>query len=91
MKYNQLDLLNERRLHFIPPHFAKNKVSEIDVYGSGEAMVSWIRAKLQGRFSVVKTPVISSNDKLKSEFFVAFEDHKELTYFILACPHIRRN
>ena len=28
---------------------------------------------------------------LKSTTFMAFEDQKELTYFMLACPHLRRN
>jgi hypothetical protein len=35
-------------------------------------------------------PVIE-NEKLKSSLIVAFEDHSEMTYFMLACPHLRRN
>jgi hypothetical protein len=36
-------------------------------------------------------PHVDQEGKLKSATFVAFEDHKELTYFMLACPHLRRN
>jgi hypothetical protein len=45
---------------------------------------------LKGRFSLAKMPVIDSQDKLKSSLVIAFEDHSEMTYFMLACPHLRR-
>jgi len=44
-----------------------------------------------GRFYIKRQPGISQDGKLKTATYVGFEDHKELTYFMLACPHIRRN
>jgi hypothetical protein len=52
----------------------------------------WIENKLNGRYCIVKQPSISSKDNhLKTATFVGFEDQKEITYFILACPYLRRN
>ena len=87
--YNHLDLIGERELSWIPPHFSQTTLSEREEWNRN-ALVSWIQAKLRGRFSLVKTPVIGSNDKLKSTLVVGFEDHSEMTYFMLACPHLRR-
>ena len=89
--YNNLDFLRERQLTSIPIHFTKTRVNESDMYYGSEKMLSWIKSKLKGRFSMVRTPMISNSDKLKTEFIVAFEDPKEMTFFILGCPHIRRN
>jgi len=89
IEYNYLDLLKERQMNWIPVHFGKTRILENEVWNQ-EKLLLWIQAKLKGRFSLVKSPMIS-NDKLKSHLTVAFEDHKELTYFMLACPYLRRN
>lgn len=91
IKYNHLDLLNERQLNYIPIHFVRTKLVDSFTVINFEKIVLWIKSKLDGRFFLLKAPMISNNDKLKSEYIVGFEDPKELTYFILACPHIRRN
>lgn len=89
IEYNYLDLLKERQLNWIPVHFTKTKILESEIWNK-EKLASWIRSKLKGRFSLVKTPMIT-DDSLKSELIVAFEDQRELTYFMLACPYLRRN
>ena len=39
-----------------------------------------------------KNFVFESNDeRFQTATFVGFEEQKELTYFMLACPHLRRN
>ncbi len=86
---NPLDVLNKRTLSFVPPHFAKFKLSE-DAWNHGQ-IESWIKSKLKGRYVVAKLPSIGKEGQLKAATFVAFEDQKELTYFMLACPHLRRN
>ena len=87
---NPLDVLHKRSLNYVPPHFTKFKLSE-DTWNNYSSIENWIRAKLKGRYSIVKTPAIGKEGQLKTATFVAFEDQKELTYFMLACPHLRRN
>jgi hypothetical protein len=86
---NPLEVLNKRSLNYIPPHFSKVKVSDSEL-GIGN-LESWVRNKLNGRYAVAKIPSIDKDGHLKTATFVAFEDQKELTYFMLACPHLRRN
>ena len=89
---NPLEVLNKRSLSHIPPHFAKFKIEDGNRFlVSTNTMESWVRARLRGRYAIAKLPSIDNDGHLKTATFVAFEDQKELTYFMLACPHLRRN
>lgn len=85
---NPIDVLNQREMNTLPPHFSKIKVADGDLFDG--RVKQWIRTKLKGRFCIAKSPSIDQGGNLKSATFVAFEDQKELTYFMLACPHLRR-
>lgn len=86
---NPIDMLKERELTFLPPHFAKIRLTD-EEYFSGEIR-QWVKSKLKGRFGIVRGPDVDSDGKLQSSTFLAFEDEKELVYFTLACPFLRRN
>jgi len=88
IELNALDVLNQRRIDSMPPQFSKIKVSDADWYDAN--LENWIKTKLKGRFYLHKTPGIGSDGRVRSLTFVGFEDHKELTYFMLACPYLRR-
>lgn len=85
---NPLDVLKQRKLKTLPPHFSKIKVSETELF---EGLEEWIRIKLKGRYCLVRIPNIDNGGSLKSTTVVGFEDQKELTYFMLACPILRRS
>jgi hypothetical protein len=89
LKLNALDILHRRQLDAVAPNFAKIKLAEGDLFGT--EVETWIKSKLAGRFYIKRQPSIAQDGKLKTATYVGFEDHKELTYFMLACPHIRRN
>lgn len=82
---NPLDVLGIRELSFLPTHFVKARINDT----SRKDIYNWIKNNLTGRFCIVRIPQITNN-VVKSELVVAFEDHKELTYFVLACPFFRR-
>jgi hypothetical protein len=86
---NPLDVLKQREVKTLPPHFIKCKLS--DVLFVENDIRDWVRAKLKGRFCIVSTPSLSSKGQLMSATVIGFEDQKELTYFMLACPYMRRN
>lgn len=86
---NPLDILKHRKLSWIPAHFAKTKIPEM--FMGIDSIDEWIQNRLKGRYGIVGMPSIDKDGKLKTATFVAFEDQKELTYFMLACPHLRRN
>jgi hypothetical protein len=86
---NPLDVLGKRKLSFIPSHFAKSKISDLTFYA--DEIDAWIQKNLKGRYAITSQPSLSQKGSLGVATFVAFEDHKEITYFMLACPHLRRN
>lgn len=86
---NPLDILGKRKLSFMPLHFAKVKISDLEIFH--DDLTDWIETKLEGRFSISHEPNVDDNGKLKLSTFVGFENQKELTYFLLACPYSRRN
>ena len=88
LNISTLNVLNCRKTEYAPIQFAKIKISEDRVYES--YLDVWIRTKLRGRYCIYSTPSISESGSLKTSTFVSFEDHKELTYFMLACPFLRR-
>ena len=88
IEINALAVLKKRKVDTMFPQFAKIKIADID--WQHDDIENWVKAKLAGRFYIQKSPSITSDGKLKSSTFVGFEDHRELTYFMLACPHLRR-
>ena len=85
---NPIDILKQRKLKTIPPHFSKIQISEGEIF---EGVEEWVKIKLKGRYYLTKQPGIDKCGSLRSSYFIGFEDQKELTYFMLACPHLRRN
>ena len=85
---NPIDILKQRKLKIIPPHFSKVRISEGEIF---EGVEEWVKIKLKGRYYLTKQPSIDKCGSLRSSYFIGFEDQKELTYFMLACPHLRRN
>ena len=88
---NPIEVLKQRSLSVMPPHFSKIKIANQDFFNFDHSVEDWIKSKLKGRYCIVRLPAIDSDEKFKSCNFVGFEDHKELTYFMLACPYLRRN
>lgn len=85
---NPLDVLKKRKLDVMPVHFKKTKLNffELDL----DNIVYWVTCRLSGRYCISTEPFIDSKGQSAISTFIGFEDQKELTYFILACPHLRR-
>lgn len=86
---NPISILKKRELKTLPPHFAKITISESEMFDG--KIKNWIKDKLKGRFCVTRIPHVDQNGGLRSITVAAFENQKELTYFMLACPFLRRN
>jgi hypothetical protein len=85
---NPLNVIKKRKLNTMPRHFSKVKIQDFDL--SQGKLENWITAKLNGRYSVVKIPTVVDSNGISLSMFIGFENHSELTYFMLACPHFRR-
>jgi hypothetical protein len=79
---NPLNIFGVRSLPVAPPHF---QYTELELkYNLETALNHWIEDNLKGRYYVGK----SYNEK-GNILKVGFEDGKELSFFNLACPHLR--
>ena len=84
---NPIDVLKKREVTFLPVHFSKIK---IDRMMFDQEIANWIKSKLKGRYFLGSVADIGKDNKVKIFLSIAFEDQKELTYFMLACPFYRR-
>ena len=83
---NPLDYLDMRQLELCPPHFEVTS-TEI-VYNLESSLTKWIKENLKGRFHVSKDVDIKSGN-VTNVIKVGFEQPKEASYFMLACPHLK--
>lgn len=85
---NPLEVLKVRKLTTIAPHFSKTRITESEHFDGVE---DWVKIKLKGRYAIYKSPFYDKEtNSLRSSMHIGFEDPQELTYFMLACPHLRR-
>ena len=81
--YNVFDV---RLMDFCPSHFDTTTLSPR--YNLQDSIRKWIEIKCKGRFYIGKT-VDLYDGKITSMIKVGFEDSKELSFFMLACPHLK--
>ena len=70
-----------------PPHF--EYISIPLRYNLQESISKWIYDNLNGRYYVGSTINTNSSNHLEKQLKVGFENPKELSYFTLACPHLK--
>lgn len=88
-KPNALDFYGLRQPQNAPRHF---EYINIPIqYNLENTIKRWIVSHLKGRFFVGKTAIFTKNNKIEEYLQIGFEDSKELSYFTLACPHLKYN
>lgn len=87
IELNPLEVLDIRKVNRIPLHFSRIKLSHLSDVSNIE---KWIHSKCRGRYSIASMPGKDDSGKIKNFTFIGFEDEKEITYFMLACPYFRR-
>lgn len=83
---NPLNVVDARRLSFIPDHFARMSISA----ASQASVDAWVYQNLDSRYAIVKSLKLDSNNKLVEIHEIGIEDPKELTMLSLSCPHLDR-
>jgi hypothetical protein len=86
---NPLELFNIRRLKYEAPHL---KYIDIPLsYNIEQALVKWINYHLKNRYYIGRTMSLDSENQISNQIRIGFEDPKEMSYFVLACPHLKYN
>lgn len=71
-----------RRLDRVPPHFKSISLPHQHDYQT-QKLARWIHAHCSGRFALVND-VVHQNDQVNIVTTVAFEEHSDLTLFVLS-------
>jgi len=85
---NPLNFYDARQLSVLPPHFQSIDI-DVQLYNLEDTICKWILKSLKGRFYCARAIGLSSDNQLKQTIKVGFEEPKELSYFTLACPHLK--
>jgi len=86
-KINSLNVFEVRQVKSAPPHF--EYVNLPMKYNLEESLVKWIKQNLKNRFYTGKNISLDSDNKLVQVLTVGFEETKDMSYFMLACPHLK--
>ena len=86
-KVNPLNVFEVRQVKSAPPHF--EYVNLPMKYNLEESLVKWIKQNLKNRFYTGKNVTLDSDNKLIQVLTVGFEETKDMSYFMLACPHLK--
>lgn len=82
---NPLNVLDVRKLSFIPEHFAKIAISSnVDI----KILDQWIYYHLNSRYGIKKTFKVNNDKQMVELIEVGFEDPKETSMLTLGCPYI---
>ena len=82
---NPFDILKLRKTDYLPVHFKTYNLKDMFFDNTIER---WIYTNLKGRFYLGERSGFI-DDRIKIYDVVGFEEEKELTFFMLACPHLK--
>lgn len=84
---NPYNVFNVRRIDFPPDSF---KYATIPFnYNIGDSISKWIENNLKSRYYLGKSVVLDDQNQIQQVIKIGFEEAKELSYFMLACPHLK--
>lgn len=86
-KVNPFNVLDIRKVEFCPPYF--ETVTLNTRYNFLDAIRDWIQHHCAGRYYVGQTVSLDEKDSITIVVKIGFEEKKELSYFMLACPHLK--
>jgi hypothetical protein len=86
-KINPLNVVDIRRVEYCPPYFETVEISPN--YNLLRALNDWIFENMSGRYYIANTAAYVENNPIKQKIKIGFENPSELSYFMLACPHLK--
>ena len=58
-------------------------------YNLEGSLSKWIQDNLRNRYYIGKGVTLDTDNKLNQVITIGFEETKEMSYFMLACPHLK--
>ena len=86
---NPLDVLEVKQAKFLPPHFETVNIPL--KYNLEKGLANWLHKHIKNRFFIGKNVSLDNENKIVHVCTVGFEENKDMSYFMLACPHLKYN
>ena len=58
-------------------------------YNLEDSLDKWINSHLRNRYYIGKQVTLDNENKLSQVITIGFEETKDMSYFMLACPHLK--
>ena len=65
------------------------KPNPLNVYNLEDSLDKWISNNLRNRYYIGREVTLDHNNKINQVITVGFEETRDLSYFMLACPHLK--
>ena len=86
-KPNPYDVFGIRKVKTPIPYF--EYVNLPSSYNIEESLSNWIDSNLRNRYYIGRKVTLDNDNKLQHIITVGFEKTKDMSYFMLACPHLK--
>lgn len=86
---NPLNVFEVRQVKAAVPHFEYVNIPM--KYNLEQSLTKWIERNLKNRFYIGKNVTLNDANKVTPVITVGFEESKDMSYFMLACPHLKYN
>jgi hypothetical protein len=85
---NALNFFGARRTTSVVPHYEYITIPY--TYNIEDSLNKWVQKNLKGRYFLSKSVGVSNQSgRVETLIKVGFEDSKEMSYFMLACPLLK--
>ena len=86
-KPNPLNVFDIRQVKTAVPSF--EYVNLPIKYNLEESLSKWINSNLRNRYYIGRKVTLDNDNKVNQVITIGFEETKEMSYFMLACPHLK--
>jgi len=86
-KPNPYDVFGIRKVKTPIPYF--EYVNLPSSYNIEESLSNWIDSNLRNRYYIGRKVTLDNDNKVNQVITIGFEETKEMSYFMLACPHLK--
>lgn len=87
-KPNPLNYFNIRKVNFPATYFEYLIINKYHPIMT-KKLDTWISQNLNGRYYIGKGIGLDNTNSIVYNTKLGFEDKKELSYFVLTCPHVQ--
>lgn len=84
---NPLSIFDVRQSNTAQPHFVYMNIPVR--YNVEQSLIRWISSNMKNKFYIGRNLILDTDNTITAVITIGFEEHKDLSYFVLACPLLK--